>query len=597
MYTSQYGNNIFVLDLYCSVNKVVILSVELCSIIKAVQILKGDCVAEKTYEVIKRTEYENRGGAPVYIDTGEVLRESGSKNKVMKVKLFNNCAKTVRSVYLNAGCFDKDLNLCVQLKNIPFINENAKPNTVFGNSQVVEVPEITQSVFAEVSKILFEDGSSWTNPNQGLSEDIVSEEALGEEWVRLRRTKEIKDRQSETEVKPVRRRMPANKKILIWAACIVCCVLAGFGIFSVQQYFSERQTAYKNAMNYYVNRDFENAAPALAELDGRYMYRGDEAREIQYSAAMSYMNVKDYRNALTYFHKCGNYKKSVDNMRSIINAYQRLIGAGYSHSAVVHKDGSVTAVGDNSYGQCDTGDWSGIIGLAVGGNHTIGMTYDGFLVASGNNEYGQCDVSGWTDIVSVATGDGHTVALKANGRVIARGNNEYGQCDVQEWSDIVQIAVSANHTIGLKKDGTVLAVGWNDYGQCSVEGETDVLYIATGERNTVLVKYDGSVTAVGDNSYDQCDTAELADVVTAAVGSRYIVYVDAWGKVKSKGLNDKNQGSVSLWSDVMAASCGSAHTLGLSYGGGIYGVGTESDGRLKLSNLANIGAENIPFSE
>ena len=41
-------------------------------------------MAEKTYEVIKRTEYENRGGAPVYIDTGEVLRESGSKNKVMK---------------------------------------------------------------------------------------------------------------------------------------------------------------------------------------------------------------------------------------------------------------------------------------------------------------------------------------------------------------------------------------------------------------------------------------------------------------------------------------------------------------------------------
>ncbi len=107
------------------------------------------------------------------------------------------------------------------------------------------------------------------------------------------------------------------------------------------------------------------------------------------------------------------------------------MGPDTTTAQLFRKTARFLSFGDNSYGQCETKDWSGIIGVSVSGNHTVGLTYDGNLIAVGNNEYGQCDVSGWTDIVSVATGEGHTVALKANGRVIARGNNKYGQCDVQ----------------------------------------------------------------------------------------------------------------------------------------------------------------------
>lgn len=549
-------------------------------------------MAEKTYKVVKRTEYENRGKAPVYIDTSEILRDS--KKTVMKLKLYNNCGKTVKSVYFNAGCFDSELNLCVQLRNIPYINVDAKPNAVFGNSQTVEVPDITCSVFVEVSKILFDDGSIWINSEQKLDNDIVTEDALGEDWLRLRLTKAIKDTKEKTELK---KRMSANKKFIIWASVIVgCCILAFVGM-GVQKYFSARQLCYKTAMNYYINRDFQNAAPSLEKLEQEFVYFGTEKHEIDYSTAMAYMNIHEYQKALKYFHKSGKYKQSVVNVRKILNMYGRLIGAGYNHSAVVQKNGEVLSFGDNSYGQCETKDWSGIIGVSVSGNHTVGLTYDGNLVAVGNNEYGQCDVSGWTDIISVATGEGHTVALKANGRVIARGNNKYGQCDVQEWTDIVQIAVSGNHTIGLKNDGTVLAVGWNSHGQCDVAGQSDVAFIATGEKNTVLVKYDGSVVAVGDNSYRQCDTSGVKNIVSAAVGSQYIVYVNADGKTSSKGVNDKNQGSVSLWANVMSVSCGNSHTLGLNYDGTIYAVGDDADGKLKLSGVSGIGAENIPIAE
>ncbi len=555
-------------------------------------------MAEKTYKIIRRTEYENRGSAPVYVDTSEILRDAAEKKTVMQLKLYNNCAKTVRSAYFNVGCFDESLNLCMQLKNVPYVNVDAKPNTVFGNSQVVEVPDITRSVFVETAKVLFEDGTSWANPNQVLAEDIVSEEALGEEWLRLRLTKEIKDKNSKSSAPPKRKSlMSANKKIAVWISVIAAVVVLALCGMGMQRHFSARQLAYKTAMNLYVNRDFEAAAPALDALSSDYKYYGDDRREINYSAAISYMNTEDYQNALVNFLKCGDYKSSVSNMRTILNMFGRLISTGYNHSAAVQKDGTVIAVGNNSYGQCDTQEWSGIIGVAAGGNHTIGMTYDGMLFGCGNNDYGQCDVSGWTDIVAVDTGEGHTVAIKSNGRVIARGNNEYGQCDVQEWADVVQIAVSANHTIGLKSDGTVLAAGWNEYGQCDVSGESNVLFVATGEKNTVLVKYDGSVKVLGDNSFNQCDLSDIENIVSASVGPKYIVYTDVNGKTKSKGDNSQNQGSVSLWNNVIAVSCGSQHTLGLSVNGGIYSVGDETDGKLKLSKIGNIGAENIPIME
>ena len=40
--------------------------------------------------------------------------------------------------------------------------------------------------------------------------------------------------------------------------------------------------------------------------------------------------------------------------------------------------------------------------LAAGRRHTVGLKSDGTVTAVGDNNYGQCDVSGWCDIVAVA---------------------------------------------------------------------------------------------------------------------------------------------------------------------------------------------------
>jgi uncharacterized repeat protein (TIGR02543 family) len=91
--------------------------------------------------------------------------------------------------------------------------------------------------------------------------------------------------------------------------------------------------------------------------------------------------------------------------------------------------------------------------------HTVGLKTNGTVVAVGDDSYGQCAVSGWTNIIQVAAGGDHTVGLKADGTVVAVGDNASGQCNVGGWTDITQVTAGNYHTVGLKADGTVIAAG------------------------------------------------------------------------------------------------------------------------------------------
>jgi uncharacterized repeat protein (TIGR02543 family) len=65
--------------------------------------------------------------------------------------------------------------------------------------------------------------------------------------------------------------------------------------------------------------------------------------------------------------------------------------------------------------------------------YTLGLRSDGTVVAVGYNSYGQCNVSNWTDIIQVAAGMTHTIGLRSDGSVVAVGSNFNWQCNVGGW--------------------------------------------------------------------------------------------------------------------------------------------------------------------
>jgi len=299
------------------------------------------------------------------------------------------------------------------------------------------------------------------------------------------------------------------------------------------------------------------------------------------------------------------YKENVEERISVlaeihkkIAKYQRCIAVGFctSHTVGLKADGTVVAVGNNDYGQCNVSGWGDIVAIATGSGHTVGLKTDGTVVAVGENLYGQCNVSSWGDIVAIATGYYHTVGLKADGTVVAVGSNtkyddDYkevhcGQCDVSNWRDIIAIYAGYDYTVGLKTDGTVVAVGDNEEGQYNVSGWSDIVAVATGSGHTVGLKADGTVVAVGNNTkYDdddkevhcgQCDVSNWHDIVAVATGYCHTVGLKVDGTVVAVGDNKEGQCNVSNWRDIVAIAIGLYHTVGLKADGTVVAVGSNT---------------------
>jgi alpha-tubulin suppressor-like RCC1 family protein len=282
--------------------------------------------------------------------------------------------------------------------------------------------------------------------------------------------------------------------------------------------------------------------------------------------------IENVNSAQTTITMSGSY--------SIAASFKRIpvpmVASGCWHTLGLKADGTMVAVGCDSYGQLNVGNWTDITQVDGGGEHTVGLKSNGTVVALGYNRYGQCDVGNWTDIMQVVAGRQHTAGLKSDGTVVAVGLNAYEQCNVGDWSDIIQVAAGANswHTVGLKSDGTVVATGGNWDGECDVADWTDITQIAAGGHHTVGLKPDGTVVAQGRNEYGECDVSSWTDIVQVAAGCQLTIGLRSDGTVVAAGWNDYGQRGVGGWTDIIQVAAGMTHTIGLRSDGSVTATGS-----------------------
>jgi len=188
--------------------------------------------------------------------------------------------------------------------------------------------------------------------------------------------------------------------------------------------------------------------------------------------------------------------------------YQGCIAAGPYYTVGLKTDGTVVAVGNDQYNQCNISGWRDIVAVSTG-PHTVGLKADGTIV-------GVYDASGWRDIVAVSAGSSRTVGLKADGTVVADGVSFDFQYDASGWRDIVAVS-TGHHTVGLKADGTVVATGNDNKGQRNVNGWRDIVAVATGFYHTVGLKADGTVVETGNNE-GRWDVVGWRDIVAIFIG-------------------------------------------------------------------------------
>ncbi len=193
---------------------------------------------------------------------------------------------------------------------------------------------------------------------------------------------------------------------------------------------------------------------------------------------------------------------------SVITAAQSVqgvvaIAAGDAHFVFLHEDGSVSAIGDNTYTQCSTtsSDWHDITAIAAGGYFTLGLRADGTVVAVGDDSCGQCQVSGLHHVVSIAAADLSTAVLFADGTVTLRGDRGMGMTEVPKLTDVKRIRAGGSALIAEHNDGSFTLCGGcvdtGNYG--SVASWSDIADYEIGDVCAAAIHQNGSIRTTGTN--------------------------------------------------------------------------------------------------
>jgi alpha-tubulin suppressor-like RCC1 family protein len=187
------------------------------------------------------------------------------------------------------------------------------------------------------------------------------------------------------------------------------------------------------------------------------------------------------------------------------------IAAGSDFSLFLKSDGSLWGMGDYSWGQLGDGNLdpfdefaytnlpeeivaSNVTAIAAGGAHSLFLKSDGSLWAMGMDSFGQLgDGRGGavsvpemivsSNVTAIAAGAGFSLFLKSDGSLWAMGDDYYGQLgdgnlsgSTTPWlstnqpeeivfSNVIAIATGQYHSLFLKSDGSLWGMGDGVNGQ------------------------------------------------------------------------------------------------------------------------------------
>jgi len=244
------------------------------------------------------------------------------------------------------------------------------------------------------------------------------------------------------------------------------------------------------------------------------------------------------------------------------------------HIAVLRSDGTVAAVGNNEWGQCDVSGWSDIVKIWAAEGVTLGLTRDGELLNSAGT------MGGWKDIVDVDAAPANVsnmtivLGLKSDGTAVSMGVNSRGVvpltkdvCNVTDWTDVVQVLV-CDGVFGLKSDGTVLERGFGGVGAVdnSVSNWTGIRQLVKASSDVFGITQEGTVEAEMA-SYGCEDWENVVRIIPGEEGCVYGLTGD--GRLLSGGEN--------------AVDCGAMANLVDAAVGANLAIGEKADRTTQLS--------------
>ncbi len=457
---------------------------------------------------------------PVRLESGGLFKAADDMPKSFRLTL-KALRNDVSAIYIDIACYDGTGNI---LSIIEGVSCTEGENTIYAPSLMTEYGAVV------IRSVMLDDGI-WESTEALPPSFEIAPKPEKFDFDKTDRLPTIDDKALIAEKfieEASSPQKPKKKKGWIFVLLIiVICALAA----AVYNYIRISDAVYDKAMNLYNAEQFDDALEVLKSAD-KLIYIGNKNKEVDWCIGICYARQRDFINAGAYFRDLGDYKKSRENYRSIMEAYSGILSKGDAHTAGLTEDARITATGNNDKGQCDVGGFINITEVSAGGEHTVAINRANRCIARGNNDKGQCGIGKWENIFDISAGKYHTVAVNNLGRAIAVGDNTYGQCDVDNWSGIVSVSAGAYHTVGLTIDGRVLATGRNKDGECNTADWKNVVQVAAGDGYTVALTYDGKILRCGNNQ------DSLTDVISVESVKGPFIFVTGDGEISTEGLSE-----------------------------------------------------------
>ncbi len=166
---------------------------------------------------------------------------------------------------------------------------------------------------------------------------------------------------------------------------------------------------------------------------------------------------------------------------------------------VLKSDGSVINLLDPTSQSLPSG-LTNIVAIASGATHDLALHNDGTVTAWGQNYYGQINVPpGLSNVIAISAGDYSSMALKSDGSVAEWGGLWFSPTPPGDLTNAVAVSAGANHFMALTEYGTVKAWGNDTYSETNVPGSlSNVIAIAAGGDYSLALKKDGTLAFWGD---------------------------------------------------------------------------------------------------
>ncbi|MBR2880608.1 MAG: tetratricopeptide repeat protein, partial [Oscillospiraceae bacterium] len=219
-----------------------------------------------------------------------------------------------------------------------------------------------------------------------------------------------------------------------------------------------KECIYLPAQELFDEGKYDEAAAIFRSL-GIYSDSANRYKDCRMAVAELHYAAGEYSEAINVFREVGDYNGAMDRIYAI--AMELTGDEEFAQDMVSGKlseaDQEILLAREYARQKLKTES------IAAGKNHTVAILSDGSVAAIGDNSFGQCDVSGWTDVVAVYAGANFTVGLCSDGSVLATGDNTHGQCDVSGWSNVKKLAVNDHDTLAVTEEGKLLFTGYHDY--------------------------------------------------------------------------------------------------------------------------------------